>query len=180
MANLQNCLDNCAVNCGTYAKYNNGSLFGKWLNLSDYSDYDDLYQSMIQLHEDENEPEFMFQDYEFPEFFINQGSISECHISKDIYEIAREINMSDVDFEVIEAYVECIGNYCKDIKELIEKVTDSYFGQYDSDENFAQSLLEDTGSIPTDLPSFLHIDWKSTARDLMFDYSTSGGYYFRN
>jgi len=180
LANLQNCLENCAVYCGTYAKYNNGSLFGKWLNLSDYSDYDNLYQSMKQLHKDENDPEFMFQDYEFPEFFTSQGLVSESHISNDIYEIAEKINDYDMDFEIIEAYVECIGNYSEDTEELLEKVTDSYFGKYDSDEDFAQCILEDTGSIPENLPSYIHIDWKATARDLMYDYSTSRGYYFRN
>ncbi len=45
----------------------------------------------------------MFQDYEFPKFFINHGLISESHISKDIYEIAADINDSGLDFEIIEA-----------------------------------------------------------------------------
>ncbi|WP_295230346.1 antirestriction protein ArdA [uncultured Chryseobacterium sp.] len=37
MANLQNCLDNCSLYVGAYKKYNEGSIFGEWLNLSDYS-----------------------------------------------------------------------------------------------------------------------------------------------
>ena len=50
------------VYVGTYNKYNNGSLFGKWLDLSDYSD------------KDEQEPEFMFQDYEnIPETLISES-----------------------------------------------------------------------------------------------------------
>ena len=31
-------LSEARVYVGTYNKYNNGSLFGKWLDLSDYSD----------------------------------------------------------------------------------------------------------------------------------------------
>jgi len=180
MANLQNCLDNCAVYCGTYAKYNNGSLFGKWLNLSNYSDYEELYQAMKELHKDEQNPEFMLQDYEFPKFFINQGLISESHISKDIYEIAEKINDSGLEFEIIEAYVDCIGNYCKDTEELLDRVLDSYSGEFNSDEDFAQEMLEQDGSIPENLPSYIFIDWQKTAYNFMFDYSCSNGHYFRN
>ena len=35
-------LSEARVYVGTYAKYNNGSLFGKWLDLSDYSDKDEF------------------------------------------------------------------------------------------------------------------------------------------
>ncbi|WP_295230345.1 hypothetical protein [uncultured Chryseobacterium sp.] len=58
---------------------------------------------MKELHNADENPEFMFQDYEFPKFFINHGLISESHISKDIYEIAADINDSGLDFEIIEA-----------------------------------------------------------------------------
>ncbi|MDW9381126.1 antirestriction protein ArdA [Chryseobacterium sp. JV558] len=180
MANLQNCLDNCAVYCGTYAKYNNGSIFGQWLNLSDYSDYNELYEAMIELHKDEEYPEFMFQDYEFPKFFINQGLICESHISNDIYEIAEKINDSGLEFEIIEAYVDCIGNYCKDTEELLDKVSDSYSGEFSSDEDFTQEMLEQDGSIPENLPSYIFIDWEKTAYNFMLDYACSNGHYFRN
>lgn len=90
MANLQNCLDNCAVYCGTYAKYNSGSLYGKWLQFSDYPDYEELYQAIKELHKDENQPEFMIQDYESPKFFINQGLISESYLSKIFMKLQRK------------------------------------------------------------------------------------------
>ena len=50
------------VYVGTYAKYNKGSLYGKWLDLSDYEDRDEFYEACRQLHKDESNPEFMFQD----------------------------------------------------------------------------------------------------------------------
>lgn len=52
MTKLINCLDTTSIYCGTYAKYNNSSLYGKWLNLSDYSDYDKLLTTMRELHYD--------------------------------------------------------------------------------------------------------------------------------
>ena len=41
------------VYVGTYNKYNNGSLFGKWLDLSDYPDKDEFLEACRELHEDE-------------------------------------------------------------------------------------------------------------------------------
>lgn len=76
MTNLQNCLDNCSVYCGTYHKYNNSSLYGKWLNLSDYSSYEELQEAMRELHKDEHDPEFMLSDYEHCELFERLGLIS--------------------------------------------------------------------------------------------------------
>lgn len=102
MTNLQNCLDSCSIYVGTYAKYNNGSLNGKWLNLSDYSNYDELLDEMKELHKDEHDSEFMSQDYENCSFFEKLGLIGESYISKDIYEIAEQINDSGFDIEVFE------------------------------------------------------------------------------
>lgn len=38
-------LSEARVYVGTYNKYNNGSLFGKWLDLSDYSDKDEFLEA---------------------------------------------------------------------------------------------------------------------------------------
>lgn len=61
-----------------------------------------------------------------------------------------------------------------------ESIEDSYAGEWDDDEDFIQTLLEDTGDLPKDLPHYIHIDWESTARDMMIDYTESDGHYFRN
>ena len=58
---------NPSVYCGTYRKYNEGSIFGAWLDISKFSDYDEFIDVCRQLHADEEDPELMFQDYEgFP------------------------------------------------------------------------------------------------------------------
>jgi hypothetical protein len=44
-------------------------------------------------------------------------------------------------------------------------IRESYFVDY------VQELLEDCGTIPKDLPHYVHIDWESTARDIRTDYS---------
>jgi antirestriction protein len=176
MTNLQNCLDSCSIYVGTYAKYNNGSLYGKWLNLSDYSDYDELLTAMYELHSDESYPEFMLSDYEGCSFFEKLGLIGESYISKDIYEIAEQINDSASSLEIFEAYVDCIGKM--DFNSVYDGVINYYIGEYSDDETFAQCILED--SIPEGLPNYIYIDWEATARNLMYDYYSSDGHYFRS
>ena len=178
MTNLVNCLENFQIYVGTYKKYNEGSIFGEWLQLSNYSDYDELLKAMKELHKDEADPEFMIQDFECNSFFVNQNLISECFLSESIFEIAEKIENSGYDIEIFEAFTDCFGNY-KNIDKILDSVSDSYMGSFDSDTDFAENLLTETGSIPQNLPSYLYIDWERTARDLMMDYSTSNNHYFR-
>lgn len=60
-----------------------------------------------------------------------------------------------------------------------EDINEAYSGQFDSDEDFAEDLLDSCGDLPRNLPGYIHIDWERTARDIMMDYSEDGGYYFR-
>ena len=71
-------LSAASVYVGTYAKYNNGSLSGAWLDLSEYSDKEEFYEACRELHGDEEDAEFMFQDWEnVPEGLIGESWISE-------------------------------------------------------------------------------------------------------
>ena len=51
-----------AVYVGTYKKYAEGSLFGMWMDLTAFSDYDEFWAACRILHNDEKDPEVMFQD----------------------------------------------------------------------------------------------------------------------
>lgn len=56
------------VYVGTYAKYNNGSIAGKWIDLSQFNSYDEFVAECRRVHNDEHDPELMIQDYEdFPD-----------------------------------------------------------------------------------------------------------------
>lgn len=83
-------LDNARVYVGTYSKYNNGSIKGGWLDLSDYVDKDDFLEACKELHEDEEDPEFMFQDYEVPDYL--EDYISESHIDNELWEVAEVLD----------------------------------------------------------------------------------------
>ncbi len=52
------------VYVGTFGKYAAGSLRGKWLDLEDYNDKDEFTKACKELHKDEADPEFMFNDHE--------------------------------------------------------------------------------------------------------------------
>ncbi|WP_336963208.1 antirestriction protein ArdA [Chryseobacterium contaminans] len=176
MTKLTNCLDTASIYVGTYAKYNKGSLYGKWLNLGDYSDYEDLLKAMRELHGDEDDPEFMLQDHENCELFEKLGLIGETFLSPEIYEIAKQINDSGFDIEVFESYIDCVGKM--DFQSVYGGVMNYYIGEYSDDETFAQYILEE--SIPESLSNYIYIDWEATARNLMFDYFESNGHYFQS
>lgn len=100
-----------SVYVGTYAKYNNGSLYGKWLNLSNYKDNEEFYDACRELHQDETDPEFMFQDYEN----IPDGLICESGISEKVFDLIKEIkDMSDTEREAFAVWFEYD---CNDIKD---------------------------------------------------------------
>lgn len=175
MTNLRNCLDTASIYVSTYAKYNNSSLYGEWLNLGDYSDCDELFEAMRELRKDELDPEFMLQDYEGCELFEKLGLINECHLSPEIYEIAQQIDDSGHDIEVFIACIDCLGKM--EFKSLYEYVNNFYYGEFKSDEDFVQWLYEDD---TFNIPNWVVIDWETTARSIMFDYFESNGHYFRS
>lgn len=58
---------------------------------------------------------------------------------------------------------------------------ESYAGEFNGDEEFAQDLAENVGAIDKNAiwPNNC-IDWEKAAREIMFDYSEQDGFYFRN
>lgn len=76
-------IQDAQIYVGTYAKYNEGSLFGKWMQLSDYSDLVEFYDACKELHKDEEDPELMFQDWEE----IPEGLIGECWLSENFFDL---------------------------------------------------------------------------------------------
>ena len=133
-------LSEARVYVGTYGKYNNGSLFGAWLDLSDYSDKEEFYEACRELHKDEEDAEYMFQDWEnVPECLIGESWISENFFTlRDAVE-----DLGDTEQEAF--FVWC--NYkCHDLSEedaddLIRAFQDEYIGQYDDEEDFATQIV---------------------------------------
>jgi len=158
-----------AIYVGTYGKYNSGSLFGDWLVLTDYADSADFEEACYDLHKGEDDPEFMFQDWEnIPDQFISESSIDPSY-----WDYLDTIEASYLDKEVFEAASECGID--------VDSVEDAYSGSYSSDEDFAYEMADQMGAI-NESASWPNncIDWERAARDLMFDYCSHDGHYFSN
>jgi antirestriction protein len=146
------------VYVGTYSKYNSGSIAGDWLDLEDYTDKEGFYQACAELHDDESDPEFMFQDWED----IPSGMISESWIDEEVFEL---LAMDEEDRKLLTLYRENV-NQDGDLGEA----RDAFHGTYDSAEDYAESFCEDCGYLK-DVPDFLKyaIDWERVARDFSQD-----------
>lgn len=153
---------------GTYAKYNSGSIAGGWLDLEDYHDAEEFMNACKELHSDEEDPEFMFQDYEgFPECFYSE-SMSPEELEK-LYEF---INMDDYEKKIIEMYADATGYSIDDID--LSRAQDAFHGTADSEAEFAERMAEECGDIPKDLPSWIVIDWEASWNcNLRHDYNTA-------
>ena len=170
-------LSEAKVYVGTYAKYNNGSLFGAWLDLSDYSDKEEFYEACRELHKDEEDAEYMFQDWEN----VPEGLIGESWISENFFSLRDAVeDLSDTEQEAF--FVWC--NYkCRDLSEedaddLIKAFQDEYIGQYDDEEDFATQIVVECYELPDFAETYF--DYQRFARDLfMCDYWFDDGFVFR-
>jgi len=65
----------------TYRKYNECRLAGRWLTLNDYKTPQEFWAACRRVHADERDPEFMFPDYEVPDFL--GGLVTESYIDTE-------------------------------------------------------------------------------------------------
>jgi len=120
---------------GTYAKYNDGDIGGKWLDLEDYASKDDFLKAAQELHKDEADPELMFQDYEgFPEKYYSESSVSD--------ELWDWLALSEDERELVEVFVDNV-----DSDGTLEQARDSFMGKYESERDWAMEFIEDTGGL---------------------------------
>lgn len=182
MKNLENAP---RIYVGTYAQYNNGSLFGKWFDLTDYETLEDFLKACYEYHSNEFDPELMFQDWEnIPDFLISECSLDDA--SFEYFEAAE-----DMDEDTRQAF----EIYCKDInrwpsnkyelEDQLESFRDSYQGYFagsmkDAKIEYAYQYVEDTGmlsGVPVTLERYF--DYEAFARDLFLDgYSEYEGHIF--
>lgn len=161
---------NPALYVGTYGKYNSGSLYGMWVDLATFSNYQEFIEFCRLLHWDERDPELMFQDFEgFPEEWY-----SECGIGEKTFDLIVEYALlSDDDKEMVDAYATCTG------ERDIDAARDNHLGQWDSEEDFAYHIFDEMYAyqMPESLQHYFDI--KRLASDLFdFDYYFENGHVF--
>jgi len=156
---------------GTYAKYNDGNLFGKWLYIENYSDKEEFLKACAELHSDEEDPELMFQDWEG----VPDDMVSECWLDPECWELIEAYDEFDED--AVKAYIYCFGEWNRG------DFQDRYRGEYDSWKDFAEQLVDELGYL-YEIPEHLryYFDYEKYARDLRLggDVCEHDGYYFWN
>ena len=147
--------DHPRIYVGTYAKYNDGSIDGKWIDISEYNTYEEFVDACRELHADEEDPEFMVQDYEnFPERWYHEGGLP---TEEEFNKINDYYLMDDNLKRPFEVYVDYTGNDSTDDFE------EAYEGQFDSPEDFGYYCVENFG-IPDSAENY--IDYEAYGRDL--------------
>ncbi|MBR8704116.1 hypothetical protein IX315_001794 [Porphyromonas levii] len=156
-------LNEARIYVGTYAKYNNGSLQGEWVELSDFYDLDDFMERCAEIHEDEEEPEYMFQAWEeIPDCLIDEG-----HLNETFFELRDELDrLNDTEKEAFWIWME--GNntqLTQDAYSLVKSFRSYYIGSYSSREDFAEELV----NMENDLSDFAlnYFDFSKYAEDLL-------------
>ncbi len=167
------------VYVGTYKEYNNGSLYGSWFNLADYESKEEFLDACKDLHSEEDEPEFMYQDYGN----IPDGMINESYINPLLFGIIQSAkDMDDTETEAFFTFLDMeLGDYSdyEDGEELIELFKSRYVGKFDSEEEFATYVAEEKWHDELRTEFGLYFDYEAYARSLLTSgYRNHGDFYF--
>lgn len=161
-----------AIYCGTYHKYNNGSLDGAWLELEMFDSYEEFIEICTLLHDDEEDPEFMFQDFQgFPREWYDESDMEDT-----FDKILEYCQLSENDREVFDAYFECTDD------DDFARAQECYMGYFDSEEDFAEHIISECYDLDRMMGNLsYYFDYERYARDLfMSDYTFWEGYVFAN
>ena len=165
------------VYIGTYAKYNAGSLYGKWLTAEDFDSKEEFLTEAVSIHKDERDPELMFQDFED----IPSSLIGESWISENLW---RLIEVGEHEKESFMLFVENMGYDLDDFDKVYEDFQESYAGNWnencsDPRLNFAENLFDEVYEVPENIQPY--IDYEKFSNDLFLtDYWEVDGHVFRN
>lgn len=125
-----------AVYCGTYNKYNNGSIFGDWIKLADYPSKRKFLEACKELHKDEHDPEFMFQDWEN----IPTSMVSESYIDDEVWHVINSIKKHAMD-KVDDFYSWCDDNGAEQDYEALKE----FMGYKSKDKKATNCKKKDDG-----------------------------------
>lgn len=162
------------------ASYNNGTLHGEWFDLEDYSDAEELLEAIsekvLKTSPSADAEEWAAHDYE------GEG-LSGFGEYPDLEELLKHVQMFSEHGDAWVAYVNNVGEHYA----TEEGFSDSYMGEHDSPEDWAEEFLSDTGaleSIPENLRYYF--DFAAYARDarmggdVSFEELNGSTYVFSN
>lgn len=162
--------------------YNSGILHGKWLALDDFADLEALQEAVDNMLKESptmKETGALAEEYAIHDHEGFHGLIEEYSSLSDVWEIYSLLEEHSENEDALVAYMSWTGDT---LAEAVERFEDCYEGEWDSEEAFADNLLEDTGMLSS-VPEWAqpYFDVSAFARDLfMTDYVYTDGHVFRN
>ncbi|UIS25308.1 hypothetical protein [Erythrobacter phage vB_EliS-L02] len=158
-------------------------------NRDDFIDTRDLIKAIEDL---EGDREAYQEDVENAESayddFIENSDDEDPEASQEARELADDIDKARralteweedeaEELAALKAFAEQVEGYCPDYLHGETLIRETYFTEY------AEDLVKDAYGLPSDLPSFIVIDWEATAENVKQDYSEAEydgvTYYFR-
>ena len=168
------------VYVGTFGKYNSGSLYGKWLNIKDYKNVDEFDKACRQLHSNEYDPEFMFQDWEYiPNKFIGGG-----WIDPKLFELIHHPDMEHIDINTLFDFLDCsdCSTNIFEVHEIIERFENSYHGNFRTFRDFAYEAFDMFEICPTGCHCKNYMDWDKYEKYIRdgYIYTDKGNVFYEN
>jgi antirestriction protein len=114
--------------------YNNGRLSGVWLDLMDYNDADELMGAIQDFLKTTGGEEYAIHDVEN----IPSKLYSEYMGQRDFEELYEMIDLAKDNDLPLEVVIQVVSEYGT-------SAVDEFMGKYDSADDFAQQLVDDTG-----------------------------------
>lgn len=152
---------------------------GRWIDLEDVTSWDDIKQQLAGHFDTDADDidEVLCADIEGIARHFYASNCDGFDLDSWL-EFKEEMEASHLDVEVIEAYLDNMGAYGG---VDISTIEESYYGEFDSFEDFVYQFVEDT-CILDGLDDSIrgYFDYEKYGRDLSHDYFESNGYIFRN
>lgn len=169
--------------------YNAGILHGVWLDFNNFDHITDLWKAVKEMlaaspdAKDTGRPveEWAIHDYEgWLGFSLSE--YEDLESLWDAYTILSEV-LKEYDAEAVYAYIKFYEGSLDEVDRLFKcGFEDAYVGHYDSKEDFAMELADDSGMLAGVPEDFIHyFDYSAFARDLFLTdyYMSDSGHVFR-
>ena len=116
---------------------------------------------------DEYNEEYCWEYNDMVDFIKEYGEKNFRDYYEDYYRAIDDLGEDIVNAFIEVFYIESIGN-----------INESYQGEYNSGAEFAEQLAVDCCEVPSNLSSWIEIDWKASWDNLSYDYCEQDGYIF--
>ena len=170
----RSCGDGPAIYVACLASYNNGTLYGSWLDLSDGPDVDDIREAIEDILS--KSPARYAEEWAIHDNQCLPGFLSgEFANLDDITEYAQQW----ADLSSSDAIAYCLA--CEDAGEVLSEddFRSCFRGFYDSERDFAMDWAEERGYYDFQAPYnlvFSNIDWDGVFRALQSEGASFGAY----